>query len=63
MSMRKVVEVPNAKMATSVLVRWKKWTRGRAKKMPLANGWYAIYADTSRLKPATRLILGFPKKE
>lgn len=62
MSMQKVIEVPNTKMADNMLVRWKKWTKGHAKKIRLANGWFAIYADTSRLKPATRLILGFSKK-
>lgn len=59
MAMQKVEELPNAKVAARHLKDWKKWTGGKAKKVRLANGWYAIYADTSQLNPAARLILGY----
>ena len=62
MAMEKVFEVPTAKMAAREAANWKKWTGGPVRKVKLANGWYSIHADPSLLKPAARLILGYPRK-
>ena len=55
----KVMELPTAKMADREVKNWRKWTGKSVRKKKLANGWYAVYADTSQLNPAARIVLGF----
>ena len=59
MAYEKVMELPTAKMAAKEVKNWRKWTGKPVRKQRLANGWYAVYADTSQLNPAARAVLGF----
>lgn len=59
MGLQKVMELPTAKMAAKEAKNWRKWTGVKVRTTRLSNGWYAVYADTSRLNPVARAVLGF----